>query len=310
MKIKRNMIKRAFAVVLAVCMAVSMVPMMPAQALAIESGNFNPGTGDVVINFDLQYNQLVDVEVLVNGVHFGFLLKGYDLSGYDGDINPGPLCDVYPVQTDSADANSVTAQPHEVEVLPQEGEGPGHHTIIWNGRIDGYPIADLVDADDKYELTIRILGKGYPALNTSCTDDIFGHTCGDDYTWTRQHAGEVTIELDYLTILTADEFADLLIALEYGFSCTFLDYITGQFGNWFSLDKIAKLLGFDDVAVGDPVHIIDGSYVMSYTDIKLEGAIPLPFMRIYNSRGWGDSLGAGFTHLYDLRLVEIGRAHV
>ena len=50
--------------------------------------------------------------------------------------------------------------------------------------------------------------------------------------------------------------------------------------------------------------MVDGNYTFSYPDLRLEGAIPLTFLRVYSSRDEDGSLGKGFTHGYDYHLLN------
>ena len=50
--------------------------------------------------------------------------------------------------------------------------------------------------------------------------------------------------------------------------------------------------------------MITGNYQFTYTDLKLESAIPLSFTRAYNSRYDAGSLGKGFTHSYEYSLED------
>ena len=61
--------------------------------------------------------------------------------------------------------------------------------------------------------------------------------------------------------------------------------------------------------VGGPVDVATGEMWYQTTDLRLGGAFPLEFGRVYRSTDHSDGpLGVGWTHSYDLRLVGAGSA--
>ena len=71
------------------------------------------------------------------------------------------------------------------------------------------------------------------------------------------------------------------------------------------IDRFPRLEGLVlDYQNLDPVNMVTGAYNFMYEDLKLEGIIPLTFLRVYNSRYDRVRWGTGFTHSYDYSLIN------
>ncbi len=209
---------RVLSFILTVCLLAGMQPMS-AQAIELEDGEFNPNTGEVEINFNVQFTQEVSIEVLVNNEHFGWLIRNKELFGYDGAMVPHDPCASYTVPPASDLTYSAgVAAAAEVRIDAQNDEsgnplGSGYYTIYWTGSINGKPAVSANPDSDKYSLKISIQPQGYPGRGkTPCTDPDNDVHDGEDWIWTQQFVAETEIELDYGTILNKGGLADLFIA--------------------------------------------------------------------------------------------------
>jgi len=313
--------KRIISMVLAMSMILALFPVMSAQAIEMQPGEFNPATGTVDITFNLQCTQYVNIEILVDGEHFGWLLKDEVLEGYEGDLQPHDPCDAGDLPEESDTSNSAgVATSEEVNIVEEEGQGTGYYVIQWNGSINGKPVVGVNPEADQYEITVSVQPMGYPDLGiTPCSiDEETGETIhdGEDWIWTQQFKTDSVVTLDYATILSQAGIMDFLLANQNGFSYQLLLEQIQEFANWINFGTLETLYPtFDElyqaIKEADPVNMIDGSYISQYTDLSIEGTISLAFNRIYNSRGSGDSLGKGFTHSFDYQLEdEDGIVHV
>ena len=85
MKLRQNLAASAVALIAAASLALS--PLAPTYALRVNgSVVFNPLTENVVIEFDLQFTQHVSIQILQEGVFYGYLLKDGILTGAQGAI--------------------------------------------------------------------------------------------------------------------------------------------------------------------------------------------------------------------------------
>ena len=78
------MLKRLISLVITLALVVtSALPLVSINVTAIElkAGEFNPVTGEVELDFKIQFTQEVSIEVLVEGEHFGWLIKNEELTG-------------------------------------------------------------------------------------------------------------------------------------------------------------------------------------------------------------------------------------
>jgi len=314
-KIKRNSLKRAFAMLLAVCMMVSMVPMMQVQAIEVGTGNFNPNTAALEFEFQIQYTQYVAIQVLVDGKHFGWIFEEELLAGYDGAMSSQDPCAPdygytlppnYPNfgSMDFVAFHNIHNLPDEYALDGQEGKGEGYYTLSWTGRINGFPAVDFNANSDSYTVTIIVRPLGFPDAHdpTCVTDDEGNVTHGEDWIWTQQYATPIDVVVDYATILGADWEEFLCLLKQGGLSDKLmLELLLGMTNilNWISMPSLQQ-----EIEKIDPVNMIDGSFVFKYTDLKLEGQYPLAFTRAYNSRGWDGAFGQGFTHSFDYTLVD------
>ncbi len=108
-----SMLKRIFSLVLVLILLLSSplainLPFGPVitQAIELEAGEFNPVTGEVEINFKIQFTQEVSIEIFVNDEHFGWLIKNMELAGYDGALMPHDPCASYTIPPASAQSHS------------------------------------------------------------------------------------------------------------------------------------------------------------------------------------------------------------
>lgn len=315
--------RKAVSLLLTVSLLLGILPVT-GRAINLTAGEFNPNTGLVRVDFDLQLTQEVSIEVLVDGEHFGWLLQREELTGYEGAMTAHDPCDTYDLpETFDTSHTAGVATDDEVQVCPRllEGstdeadvdssQGDGYYTILWNGSIAGHPVVGVSPDSDFYELTIWVRPQGYPDLGiTPCEENGEGGLIhGEDWIWTQQFAKDVSISMDYATILGAEGLEQLFIALQGGKSMeAIMEFLSGMSfnSNFVDLDSLAQ-----NIYSNDPVNLIDGSYTFDYTDLALEGQIPLAFKRYYSSLAVGGALGRGFTHSFDYSLRnEDGFVHV
>lgn len=290
---KQKIGEKLLSLLLAGCLVVGLVPMV--QAIELEAGEFNPNTGEVEIDFNLNFKQEVSIEVLINGEHFGWLIKNEELDGTDGAFNPHNINTdpAYTIPAASDQTNSAgVATGDEVRI---EGAG-GNYSISWTGSINGCPVVSANPDSDRYELTVCIQPQGYPSLGIEAD--------GTDWIWSQQYVAETPITIDYATILEANGLADLFLLYGGDLSYELFWEQMRQVSNWAKLEDLYTNYTQPLTCEGDPVSMIDGSYFFSYTDLQLEGQYPLSLVRAYNSRGWDGGMGQGFTHSFAYRLTE------
>jgi hypothetical protein len=216
-----------------------------------------------------------------------------------------------------ADPNLVSLSAGEA-YINESGVQLRENTLVWNGSLemDGktVPVIGPELGEDQFILEFVIEPLGRPDLNEDCEDEyeddnLVGHTDGKNYTWTHREEFKVysMILVDYRHFLeTGEGTAPSFIMLPGGISERVLGEIRELFfdGSWNC--EVAAQYGdlVQDTNVGDPVDAVTGVYHSTYTDLRIEGTIPLTFQRSYNSRYEGGSLGRGFTHGYELSLRD------
>ena len=339
---KKMMFRKVTSAVMAFLMLVSLLPIIPAQALELGDAEFNPNNGSVAIPFQVQYTQEVSIEVLVNGEHFGWIMRNEELDGYstatiasidpctDPLSNPSKYVDASYDPPNSA-GEAVEGEDKEfyikkeqaaTEGQPARVDEDGYYTLYWTGSIAGHPVVATNPNSDQYEITIVVQPMGDLSIGYSdCVGDgVGGVIHGYDGIWPQQFTAEIAVDINYSTILERDGLADFLLVNGTGLSYELVKEQMDAISNWVTipmLEQAYKALSQPQDVVtegceaGDPVNMIDGSYIFSYTDLQIEGRYPLTFKRAYNSRGWDGSLGQGFTHSFDYRLTsKNGFVHV
>lgn len=329
---KRRLYTRLLAVLLAVCIFAGIFPEIPVRAAEMQGGTFDPRTGSMTLEFGYQSTQYVNINVYVRSANSqdgsgkiakGSIAKGVLLSG------------VSDVACFTATEN--TEEPYEVEKfedpsfkgvsedgiykMTQNSQGEPiepvdmmAHTLTWDGTINGLPIIGPNLNEDMFILTIEIEPLGRPEWNVIEKDEEGKITGGKDYSWThdkesKKYAISTDVLVDYRNYAEGEEGKTRFIMLKGGLS----DKMTTELYEAFLSGSMtcSYLTNHPDVASLvmdhsnlDPVDMITGNYQFTYTDLKLESAIPLSFTRAYNSRYDAGSLGKGFTHSYEYSLED------
>ena len=314
---KAEATKRLISLVITLALVVtSALPLVSINVTAIElkAGEFNPVTGEVELDFKIQFTQEVSIDVLVEGEHFGWLMKNEELTGYDGELVSHDPCDEYTVPAGSDESHSAgIAVGEEVRIERQKDEegnplGEGHYRLYWSGSINGRPVVSTAPDMDQYKLKIVIKPQGYPEKGkTLCSDPDGDMHDGEDWIWTQQYQVQTEIDFDYSTILGTNGLEDLMQLRQSSLSYELILKQMKNISNWGTVGMLeaAYEMGLSlDEECADPVNMIDGSYIFSDTDLKLEGQYPLALERVYNSRGHSGAMGKGFTHSFDYKLTE------
>lgn len=327
---KTRVYTRLVSRLLAICTLVGMIPVTKVQAAEIRAGLFDPRTGNLTLEFGYQYTQYVDINIYVSSVNAksgtpktakGSIAKGFLLTGA-GELGCGP-------------ATAETELPYEVTKATDPGlkgisnEGiyqttvnfAGNtipptdmmrHILTWDGTINGVPIIGPNLNEDIFILTIEIEPLGRPEKN-EINIDADGNISGSDYSWThangsKRYAASTDILVDYRSYIEGNG-QPRFIMLKGGLSDQirqqmYEDFLSGSM-NCAYLTKHPEISSLVMMHSNlDPVDMVTGNYQFTYTDMKVEGAIPLTFIRAYNSRYAAGSFGKGFTHSYEYTLTE------
>lgn len=334
-----NRIKKIISALLVICLFAGMFPLMEANAAEITSSEYNPHTGELYLEFGYQSTQYVNINVYTRSVKDGQLQKqkvgalaenvmltgAGDIIFFEPEVNSDGMDN--PWSAGSWIAPGVTITDDEIYETTVNFAGETipatkmmKHTLTWNGMLHGAPIIGPNLNEDMFFLTIEIEPLGRPDLNEECIDEDDGeggtiHTHGKNYTWTqavdssgkKTYAISTEIMVDYRQYLYDPGSGTVAyIVVNGSISDRALKEMYEQFESGGitcemkeELRKNNILLDYDGI---DPVDMVTGAYNFTYQDLRLEGAIPLTFMRVYNSRYNGGSLGKGFTHGYDYSL--------
>ena len=188
-------------------------------------------------------------------------------------------------------------------------------TLHWDGTVDGYQIVGPDLLKDEFILIVQIEPLGRPDFESyGCEYDpeTGGHiSCGKHYTWCQDEAYciEYEILVQYRAYNAPGEGAIALLIIKSGISASEIREIREAFFNgsmtcpWLTEHPELADLIMDHNNL-EPVDMVTGAYFFGYTDLRLEGMIPLTFRRIYNSRYEGGGLGNGFSHSYEYRMRE------
>ena len=333
----KKLTKSVISILLAITIVVGLVPVMTSMpALAIDDGavTINPLTGLVTAEFAFEYRQRVNVILKVDGVPRGYLAVDTEVPGEK----------TYHYADHSAENDPYFQLPRSINPDKDYGlqislaQGAGKTVrFTWDGTMGGYYI--LPSAGQTYvvvELVIQPLG--YP--EKSSDDPSFENWTWSQRT---AYQRSITVMLDYGAPMTPDWEAEIngidgpppggvimgpsdnsdfpteaddrpranpkILAVAGSPSdevvSLMLEYMSAP-GRALE-DVYLDFNGLDiemDFYCADPVNMIDGSFFFTYQDMRLEGTIPLTFMRAYNSRADGGSLGKNFTHGYDYKLVD------
>lgn len=333
---KKALTRRVISLFLCLCIVIGFVPIIDAQAAEIKGGTFDPHTGNLELEFGYQLTQYININVYVRSPsddglskqYVGSIVENYLLTGADEmtsrlpeDSQDTMVSPYTPVtKTDGglvelsedgiyqADKNFAGEEISPVPMMK--------HTLIWDGSLDGIPIIGPNLDEDVFYLTVEIEPLGRPDKNVECTDSKGSHTHGQNYTWPqKQENGKkkfaVSTELlvDYRDYVVGEDGTAAFLMLEGSLS----DEVRKKLYEQFVSGSLAcnELTGFPELEGLvlnyqnlDPVNMVTGAYNFMYEDLKLEGIIPLSFLRVYNSRYDKGALGTGFTHSYDYSLIN------
>ena len=333
---KKALVRRVVSLFLCFCMVIGFVPIIDAQAAEIKGGTFDPHTGYLELEFGYQLTQYVNINVYVRSPSddglkkefVGSIVENYLLSGANEvkawlpEDSPDTMVSPYTPATKTddglvklsedgiyqADKNFAGEDIEPVSMMK--------HTLIWDGSLNGIPIIGPNLDEDVFYLTVEIEPLGRPDKNVECTDSDDSHTHGQNYTWPqKQENGKkkfaVSTELlvDYRDYVVGEDGTAAFLMLEGSLS----DEVRKKLYEQFVSGSLAcnELTGFPeleglvlDYQNLDPVNMVTGAYNFMYEDLKLEGIIPLTFLRVYNSRYNKGALGTGFTHSYDYSLIN------
>lgn len=335
---KKKFSTRFLSWVLTLCMLFGMFPAIPAYAAeTVAPGECNVSTGNITYIFGYNVTQYADIEVLVREtgkpeteVSLGLIAEevmvygaeGSELSAKEPEYNnmgatPGrtPLNRFYSDHASLTKGDYYESDTGNVDENGDPVTAPACETIFeWDGRIHGIPILGPDPTQDTFEVvlvahTLGDITKGC----TPCEEDAEGnHIHGENYLWTDTDEEwsnpRTVIRIDYRTFLDAmlNEGGELTLQiqslLEGSFSSDVLKQMLGELLADNGAPQYLKDL-FVDV-VGDPIYVATGAYTSTYIDLRLEGSMPLSFLRAYNSRYAGGSLGKGFTHGYEYSLRD------
>ncbi|MFR4261554.1 MAG: DUF6531 domain-containing protein [Butyricicoccaceae bacterium] len=333
---KKALVRRAVSLFLCFCMVIGFVPIIDAQAAEIKGGTFDPHTGHLELEFGYQLTQYVNINVYVRSPSddglkkefVGSIVENYLLSGANDvkawipEDSPDTMVSPY-TPTTKEDGGLVELSEDGIYQADKNFAGEDiepvsmmKHTLIWDGSLDGIPIIGPNLDEDVFYLTVEIEPLGRPDKNVLCTDSEDSHTHGQNYTWPqKQENGKkkfaVSTELlvDYRDYVVGEDGTAAFLMLEGSLS----DEVRKKLYEQFVSGSLAckDLTGFPeleglvlDYQNLDPVNMVTGAYNFMYEDLKMEGVIPLTFLRVYNSRYNKGALGTGFTHSYDYSLIN------
>lgn len=306
-----NIIKKTILTAIAVIGIFAFTGFLkPAYGADITEGQFNPITKEIIFDFRFDVTQRTDIEVMVDGKSWGFLLKDFEVKGSEGDLSP-----MDPSSSSYYESRAVYSQKLDnVEIGEIEKDGKTLLRLKWDGRINGIPVITEDTKKDKSAVLILLKPQGYPERSKpdEYIPDGHGGTIripGENWTWTQDPAfiKSTVVYIDYRKMLEGD-YKNCFIMVKGGSSFKITCEMPEIFsGNKDLLNDFAAYMnnnGIADVETGDPINMVDGNYTFSYPDLRLEGAIPLTFLRVYSSRDEDGSLGKGFTHGYDYHLLN------
>ena len=333
---KKALVRRVVSLFLCFCMVIGFVPIIDAQAAEIKGGTFDPHTGYLELEFGYQLTQYVNINVYVRSPSddglkkefVGSIVENYLLSGANDvkawlpEDSPDTMVSPYTPAT-KTDGGLVKLSEDGIYQADKNFAGEDiepvammKHTLIWDGSLNGIPIIGPNLDEDVFYLTVEIEPLGRPDKNVECTDSDDSHTHGQNYTWPqKQENGKkkfaVSTELlvDYRDYVVGEDGTAAFLMLEGSLS----DEVRKKLYEQFVSGSLAcnELTGFPeleglvlDYQNLDPVNMVTGAYNFMYEDLKLEGVIPLTFLRVYNSRYNKGALGTGFTHSYDYSLIN------
>ncbi len=333
---KKALVRRVVSLFLCFCMVIGFVPIIDAQAAEIKGGTFDPHTGYLELEFGYQLTQYVNINVYVRSPSddglkkefVGSIVENYLLSGANDvkawlpEDSPDTMVSPYTPAT-KKDGGLVKLSEDGIYQADKNFAGEDiepvammKHTLIWDGSLNGIPIIGPNLDEDVFYLTVEIEPLGRPDKNVECTDSDDSHTHGQNYTWPqKQENGKkkfaVSTELlvDYRDYVVGEDGTAAFLMLKGSLS----DEVRKKLYEQFVSGSLAcnELTGFPeleglvlDYQNLDPVNMVTGAYNFMYEDLKLEGIIPLTFLRVYNSRYNKGALGTGFTHSYDYSLIN------
>ena len=333
---KKALVRRVVSLFLCFCMVIGFVPIIDAQAAEIKGGTFDPHTGYLELEFGYQLTQYVNINVYVRSPSddglkkefVGSIVENYLLSGANDvkawlpEDSPDTMVSPYTPAT-KTDGGLVKLSEDGIYQADKNFAGEDiepvammKHTLIWDGSLNGIPIIGPNLDEDVFYLTVEIEPLGRPDKNVECTDSDDSHTHGQNYTWPqKQENGKkkfaVSTELlvDYRDYVVGEDGTAAFLMLNGSLS----DEVRKKLYEQFVSGSLAcnELTGFPeleglvlDYQNLDPVNMVTGAYNFMYEDLKLEGIIPLTFLRVYNSRYNKGALGTGFTHSYDYSLIN------
>ena len=333
---KKALVRRVVSLFLCFCMVIGFVPIIDAQAAEIKGGTFDPHTGYLELEFGYQLTQYVNINVYVRSPSddglkkefVGSIVENYLLSGANDvkawlpEDSPDTMVSPYTPAT-KTDGGLVKLSEDGIYQADKNFAGEDiepvammKHTLIWDGSLNGIPIIGPNLDEDVFYLTVEIEPLGRPDKNVECTDSDDSHTHGQNYTWPqKQENGKkkfaVSTELlvDYRDYVVGEDGTAAFLMLKGSLS----DEVRKKLYEQFVSGSLAcnELTGFPELeglVLGyqnlDPVNMVTGAYNFMYEDLKLEGIIPLTFLRVYNSRYNKGALGTGFTHSYDYSLIN------
>lgn len=333
---KKALVRRVVSLFLCFCMVIGFVPIIDAQAAEIKGGTFDPHTGYLELEFGYQLTQYVNINVYVRSPSddglkkefVGSIVENYLLSGANDvkawlpEDSPDTMVSPYTPAT-KTDGGLVKLSEDGIYQADKNFAGEDiepvammKHTLIWDGSLNGIPIIGPNLDEDVFYLTVEIEPLGRPDKNVECTDSDDSHTHGQNYTWPqKQENGKkkfaVSTELlvDYRDYVVGEDGTAAFLMLKGSLS----DEVRKKLYEQFVSGSLAcnELTGFPeleglvlDYQNLDPVNMVTGAYNFMYEDLKLEGIIPLTFLRVYNSRYNKGALGTGFTHSYDYSLIN------
>ena len=129
---KAEAMKRLISLVITLTLVVtSALPLISINVTAIElkAGEFNPVTGEVELDFKIQFTQEVSIEVLVEGEHFGWLMKNEELTDYNGElVSHDPV--ISALTEMGVDNVIIEIDSKEVPIL-NEGKRAVYNSYLW-----------------------------------------------------------------------------------------------------------------------------------------------------------------------------------
>lgn len=308
--------KKVISLLLVMAFIVGLLPMN-VKAAEIEGGDFNPVTKDTTVDFRFDLTQRANIELWVDGVYRDNLATDYEITGSTGTITPLEPCSSANYESARAINPSKLSNVTLSEIQADDGSGgtETHVLLKWDGRINGLPVIGTDDTKDECVIQIKIVPLGYPEKNIDCDDVDDGaggttHVPGENWTWTHRPDWVIStaIYVDYKGSgdgsIPAGSFLMVKGGTSYQITCDAPEVFAGNSALKFKFAAYMNKNSIASVTVGDPVNMVDGNYTFNYTDLCLEGSIPLTFMRVYSSLDKGGSLGQGFTHSYEYSLLN------